>query len=154
MPKKPFYQQNDGHLSYDPPKHLEPLAKECWRKVVPFLEETKRVKRIDSMLVESYCTQYQEYRDAYKTLIDEGAQRKVYRSLQNSEGKIIGKDFTGWKQNPAVGRLKEATKNMSTLGIQLGLSPKSREELFKTVQSSESKKSATDKMKDFFGGDK
>ena len=109
MVKHAFYQQNNGHLSYSPPKYLTPIAKTCWRKVVPFLEATNRVQRIDSMLVEQYCVQYQEYRNAYDTLQKEGAQQKIYRSLQDVQtGKVIGKDFVGWKKNPAVGRLKDA----------------------------------------------
>ena len=46
--KKVFYQQNDGRLSSTPPKHLGTVAKVCWRKIVPFLESTERVKRIDT----------------------------------------------------------------------------------------------------------
>ena len=38
MARKPFYQQNGGHLSKDPPAYFGVLAKECWRKIVPFLE--------------------------------------------------------------------------------------------------------------------
>lgn len=152
MVKRVYYQQNNGHLSYDPPKFLAPTARECWRKVVPFLENTQRVMRIDSMLVEQYCVQYQEYRDAYKTLQEEGAQQKIYRSLQDVQtGEIIGKDFVGWKKNPAVSRLKDATQMMNNIGIQLGLSPKSRAELFKTVKSNKKEKSVAQGVADFFG---
>lgn len=155
MVKQAFYQQNNGHLSYSPPKYLTPIAKACWRKVVPFLEATKRVQRIDSMLVEQYCVQYQEYRNAYENLQQEGAQQKVYRSLQDVQtGEIIGKDFVGWKKNPAVGRLKDATQLLNTIGIQLGLSPKSRADLFKTVQSKSDENSTSQSIKEFFSSNK
>ena len=155
MVKHAFYQQNNGHLSYSPPKYLTPIAKTCWRKVVPFLEATNRVQRIDSMLVEQYCVQYQEYRNAYDTLQKEEAQQKIYRSLQDVQtGKVIGKDFVGWKKNPAVGRLKDATQMLNTIGIQLGLSPKSRAELFKTVQSKKEEGSTVKSIQEFFVSNK
>ncbi len=65
MASKPYYLQNDGKVSRTPPNYLGTLAKECWRKIVPFLEATERVERIDTSLVEQYCTQYDIYRAAY-----------------------------------------------------------------------------------------
>ena len=56
----------------------------------------------------------------------------------------------GYKKNSAVGTMKDAINLMSTIGAELGLSPKSRVELFKTVKSN-NKKSAAESMKDFFG---
>lgn len=38
MAKKPFYQQNGGRLAKDPPAYFGAIAKQCWRKIVPFLE--------------------------------------------------------------------------------------------------------------------
>ncbi|RXI22533.1 phage terminase small subunit P27 family [Pediococcus pentosaceus] len=150
MVKKAFYLQNDGHLSKDPPKQLDRYAKECWRKVVPFLESTNKVQRIDSTLVELYCTQYEIYRKSYEDVQKNGIQTKAYKSLQDNMGEIVGKDFIGYKKNPAIGAMKDAVTLMTNIGSELGLSPKSRAELFKIVKST-NKKSATDSMKEFFG---
>lgn len=38
MAKKPFYQQNGGCLAKDPPAYFGAVARETWRKIVPFLE--------------------------------------------------------------------------------------------------------------------
>lgn len=38
MAKKPFYRQNKGRLPSDPPNYLGAVARETWRKIVPFLE--------------------------------------------------------------------------------------------------------------------
>ena len=38
MAKKPFYQQNGGRLAKDPPAYFGAVARETWRKIVPFLE--------------------------------------------------------------------------------------------------------------------
>ncbi len=45
--------------------------------------------------------------------------------------------------------MKDAVTLMTNIGSELGLSPKSRAELFKIVKSTN--KSATDSMKEFFG---
>lgn len=150
MVKKVFYLQNDGHLSKDPPKQLDRYAKKCWRKVVPFLESTNKVQRIDSTLVELYCTQYEIYRKSYEDVQKNGIQTKAYKSLQDNMGEIVGKDFIGYKKNPAIGTMKDAVTLMTNIGSELGLSPKSRAELFKIVKNT-NKKSATDSMKEFFG---
>jgi P27 family predicted phage terminase small subunit len=65
MAKKVYYQQNNGHLPAKPPYYLGTLASNCWRKIVPFLEATGRVERIDVGLVEQYCANYEIYRNAY-----------------------------------------------------------------------------------------
>ncbi|MCT6850867.1 MAG: P27 family phage terminase small subunit [Staphylococcus epidermidis] len=85
------------------------------------------------------------YREAY-----DNVQTKAYKSLQDNLGQIVGKDFVGYKKNSAVGTMKDAINLMSTIGAELGLSPKSRVELFKTIKSN-NKKSSAESMKDFFG---
>ncbi|KRL02514.1 phage terminase small subunit P27 family [Liquorilactobacillus capillatus] len=151
MVKNVYYKQNGGHLSKDPPKQLSALAKECWRKVVPFLESTGKVQRIDSSLVELYCSQYGIYRKAYESVKKDGIQTKTFKPLQDMTGKVIGKYFTGYKKNPALATMKDSINMMSSIGSELGLSPKSRAELLKLVKS-QNKKSVTDGMREFFGG--
>lgn len=150
MVKNVYYKQNNGHLSNDPPKQLSAIARECWRKIVPFLENTGKIQRIDSSLVELYCVQYGIYREAYEDIQKNKIQTKVFRSLQDNLGKIVGKDFAGYKKNPAVGTMNDAISIMNKVGSELGLSPKSRAELFKIVKS-QNKKSAAESVKEFFG---
>lgn len=145
---KPYYLQNDGKVSRTPPSYLGVLAKECWRKIVPFLEATGRVERVDTSLVEQYCTQYEIYRVAYEDIKENGIQTPMYKTLQDQMGEIIGKDFTGYKKNPAVMTMKDASNQLNAIGAQLGLSPKSRQELMTIAAKTD--KSATDELKDFF----
>ena len=135
--KKAYYMQNDGHLSLDPPKHLGNLAGRCWRKIIPFLESTKRVERIDSGLIEMYCSQYEIYRNAYDSVKKDGSQTAIYKSIQNAAGEVIKEDFAGFRKNPAVNIMKDATTLMISLGSELGLSPKSRAELMQIVDQNE-----------------
>ena len=149
MAKKVYYQQNNGHLPATPPHYLGTLASACWRKIVPFLESTGRVERIDVGLVEQYCANYEIYRNAYQDIQDNGIQVKIFSSLQDSSGKIVGKDFTGFRKNPAVATMKDAVNQLNSVGIQLGLSPKSRQELMQ-IASRKKKDDTISAMKKFF----
>lgn len=147
MVKKVYYQQNNGHLPATPPHYLGTLAKACWRKIVPFLESTGRVERIDVGLVEQYCANYEIYRNAYQDIQDNGIQAKIFTSLQDSSGKIVGKDFVGFRKNPAVATMKDALNQLNSVGIQLGLSPKSRQELM-SIASRKKEKSMAEQLKE------
>ena len=147
MVKKAYYQQNNGHLPATPPHYLGTLASACWRKIVPFLESTGRVERIDVGLVEQYCANYEIYRNAYQDIQDNGIQAKIFTSLQDSTGKIVGKDFAGFRKNPAVATMKDALNQLNSVGIQLGLSPKSRQELM-SIASHKKEKSMAEQLKE------
>lgn len=146
MVRKAYYQQNNGQLAAQPPKYLGVLAKECWRKIVPFLESTQRVQRIDAGLVEQYCSQYEIYRMAYEDVLANGIQTKIFTSVQNSAGEVIGKDFTGFRKNPAVSVMNDANKQLNSVGIQLGLTPKGRQGLME-IASAEKKESMAEMLK-------
>ena len=149
MAKKVYYQQNNGHLPPKPPHYLGTLASSCWRKIVPFLESTGRVERIDIGLVEQYCANYEIYRNAYQDIQENGIQAKIFSSLQDSSGKVIGKDFTGFRKNPAVATMKDALNQLNSVGVQLGLSPKGRQELMQ-IASHKKKHDTISEMKKFF----
>ena len=149
MVKKPFYQQNGGHLSKDPPDYLGRLAKECWRKIVPFLESTEKVERIDAHLVEMYCTNYEIYRKSYEDLQENGIQTPIYKTVQNSRGEAIGQDFIGYKKNPATDIMRNASIQLTAIGAQLGLAPKARQELMAVASSETEKTSTAEMLKEF-----
>lgn len=154
MVAKYFYQQNEGKLSTKPPSHLGKIAGECWRKIVPFLEATGKVQRIDTSLVEMYCVLYEIYRNCYDDIKENGVQTAIKRSVQNSAGEIIAEDFTGWRKNPAASTMKDTVSQLNQIGIQLGLTPKGREELMTIADSEKNEESTEDALKKFFGGKK
>ncbi|WP_327437188.1 phage terminase small subunit P27 family [Pediococcus acidilactici] len=122
--------------------NLGTIAKATWRKIVPFLEGEGKVQRIDANLVEIYCTQYELYRNSYDHVKKHGEATAVYKSLQNSSGEIIGKDFVAWKKNPMV----------QTNDAALGLSPKSRSDLMQLIQPKQKdKKTLAEKLKEGAG---
>lgn len=147
MAKQAYFKQNNGHLPKDPPSYLGPLASACWRKVVPYLESTGRVERIDSSLVEQYCADYEIYRNAYQEVLKNGIQTKMFTSLQDNTGQVIGKDFTGYRKNPAVSIMKDAVNQLNQIGVKLGLSPKGRQQLMQ-IASHKNEKSIAEQLKE------
>lgn len=151
MVKNPYYQQNNGRLPSDPPNYLGTMAREVWRKIVPFLEATEKVERIDTFLVETYCTNYEIYKKAYEDIKENGIQKEIIKVIQaQGSGEILGEQSMGFKKNPAVSTMKDATDTLNKIGIQLGLTPKGRQELMEIAGEKSDEDSIKDKMKEFF----
>lgn len=120
---------NGGRLSRTPPHYLGNQAKIVWRKIVPFLETQENIERIDAALVETYCTQYEIYRNAYKHIRENGEVQAIYRTLITPKGDVLGKEFTGYKRNPMTQIYSDSLTKLSRIGTDLGLTPKGRAEL-------------------------
>ena len=153
MVKNPYYQQNNGRLPSDPPNHLGTVARETWRKIVPFLESTQKVQRIDTFLVETYCTNYEIYKIAYEDIKQNGIQQEITKPIQaQGSGEILGEQSLGFRKNPAVATMKDAVDTLNKIGIQLGLTPKGRQELLEIVGEETNKTSTAEMLKEFLNG--
>lgn len=151
MVKNPYYQQNNGRLPSDPPNYLGTVAREVWRKIVPFLESTNKIQRIDTFLVETYCTNYEIYKMAYEDIKEKGIQQEITKPIQaQGSGEILGEQSLGFKKNPAVATMKDAVDTLNRIGVQLGLTPKGRQELMEIAGDNSEEGSVKDKMKEFF----
>ena len=151
MVKNPYYQQNNKRLPSDPPNHLGTVAREVWRKIVPFLESTQKVQRIDTFLVETYCTNYEIYKIAYEDIKQNGIQQEITKPIQaQGSGEILGEQSLGFRKNPAVATMKDAVDTLNKIGVQLGLTPKGRQELMEIAGEQSDEGSIKDKMKEFF----
>ena len=151
MVKNPYYQQNNKRLPSDPPNHLGTVARETWRKIVPFLESTQKVQRIDTFLVETYCTNYEIYKIAYEDIKQNGIQQEITKPIQaQGSGEILGEQSLGFRKNPAVATMKDAVDTLNRIGVQLGLTPKGRQELMEIAGEQSDEGSIKDKMKEFF----
>lgn len=150
MVKNPYFKQNSGRLPTDPPNYLGTVARETWRKIIPFLEATEKVERIDTFLVETYCTNYEIYKKAYEDVKENGIQTEIKKVIQaQGSGEILGEQSMGFRKNPAVATMKDATETLNKIGIQLGLTPKGRAELLTIADSSKPEKSTAEMMQDF-----
>ncbi len=148
--RKPFYEQNDRFLPIDPPNYLGTVARSVWTKIIPYLKATEKVERIDTFLVETYCTNYEIYKKAYEDVKENGIQTEIKKVIQaQGSGEILGEQSMGFKKNPAVATMKDATETLNKIGIQLGLTPKGRAELLTIVDSSKPEKSTAEMMQDF-----
>lgn len=153
MPKKAAYEANNGQLSYDPPKYLGLIAKAMWRKLVPVLSKETNARSVDGSLVEQFCTQYEIYRNAYDHIKENGAVTPIYKPVQNSAGEVLEHCFQGYKRNPMSIIYDAAIKNLTKIGSDLGLSPKSRAELMTILPKKQDEKTAAEAMKEFLGDD-
>ncbi len=152
MVKNPYYQQNNKRLPSDPPNHLGAVAREVWRKIVPFLESTQKVQRIDVFLVETYCTNYEIYKIAYEDIKQNGIQQEITKPIQaQGSGEILGEQSLGFRKNPAVATMKDAVDTLNRIGVQLGLTPKGRQELLEIVGEDTNKVSTAEMLKEFLG---
>ena len=152
MVKNPYYQQNNKRLASDPPNHLGTVAREIWRKIVPFLEATGKVERIDTFLVETYCTNYEIYKMAYEDIKENGIQQEITKPIQaQGSGEILGEQSLGFKKNPAVATMKDSVDTLNKIGIQLGLTPKGRQELMEIAGDEPNKASTAEMLKEFLG---
>ena len=152
MVKNPYYRQNKGRLPSDPPNYLGTVARETWRKIVPFLESTEKVQRIDSFLVETYCTNYEIYKLAYEDIKENGIQQIITRPIQaQGNGEILGEQFLGYKKNPAVATMKDTVDTLNKIGVQLGLTPKGRQDLLAVASADNEKISTAELLKEFLG---
>ena len=122
--------------------------------VSTFLNKNKKVIRADQYLVAQYCSAYDIYRTAYDNVQKDGLQSKKFKTTLNPvDGSIVAKDFTGYAKNPSVQAMSDALNKMNTIGKELGLSPKSRNELVNLKEPKKKEKnkpSIQDQMKDFF----
>ena len=148
----PFLLSMHGLVPGLPPNHLGTVSREVWRKIVPFLESTNKVQRIDTFLVETYCTNYEIYKIAYEDIKQNGIQQEMKKPIQaQGSGEILGEQSLGFKKNPAVATMKDAVDTLNKIGVQLGLTPKGRQELMEIASEQADNREVKDKMKEFFG---
>ena len=109
--RKPFYEQNDRFLPIDPPNYMGTVARSVWTKIIPFLKTTEKVERIDTFLVETYCTTYEIYK---KSLW--GRERKRYpteiiKFIQSpGSGEILGEQSMDLRKIQPLRRWKMQLK--------------------------------------------
>lgn len=143
------------NLSEDPPKYLGRIGRTLWRKLVPYLNENKNIIRADQYLLAQYCSAYDMYRTAYENVQEHGIQKPKYKTtLSPVDGTIVAKDFTGYAKNPAVQTMSDSLAKLNSIGKELGLSPKARNDLINLKEpekKEEQKKTSTeDQLKKFF----
>lgn len=121
--------QKNEIITNRPPYYLKSYAASMWRRIVPLLKEQYDFKKIDQTQIEMFCIQYEIMRKAYDSIEDDGVVIRIEKSVQNSSGKIINKDLTGFKQNDAVKVITNTVIQLNKLSDNLGLTPASRSSL-------------------------
>ncbi|MGX6472101.1 phage terminase small subunit P27 family [Pediococcus pentosaceus] len=142
-------------LPVSAPSYLKGTAKYMWTRIVPLLRESGKTSDLDRTLVEAFCINYQQMRDAYKSIQEDGQSKAVYKTtVSPTTGKVLGHDFAGFKRNPASQIIDSTSKNLRSIANGLGLSPQSRTDLLNLPKEEEGGKSTAEQLTDFFKGDK
>lgn len=133
------------------PKWLGVYGKHLYPKLATYLNKSNRILRADEYLVQQYCGTYDIYRKAYDELIKHGIQQPIYKtSLSPVDGSVVSRDFQGYKKNPAYNMMSDALGRMNTIGRELGLSPKARNQLMDLKNINNNDKSVGESLKEFF----
>ena len=103
-------------------------------------------------MVETYCTNYEIYKIAYEDIKQNGIQQEITKPIQaQGSGEILGEQSLGFRKNPAVATMKDAVDTLNKIGIQLGLTPKGRQELMEIAGEETNKASTAEMLKEFLG---
>ena len=97
-------------------------------------------------------TKYEIYTIAYEDSKQNGIQQEITKPIQaQGSGEILGEQSLGFRKNPAVATMKDAVDTLNKIGIQLGLTPKGRQELLEIVGEETNKASTAEMLKEFLG---
>ncbi|USS85073.1 phage terminase small subunit P27 family [Fructilactobacillus myrtifloralis] len=129
--------KNENELPIKPPKYLKGEAYNLFRRLRDPLTENKLLNNLDQSLLESFCMQYQIIRESYAVIAEFGPVKATTEVTIIDKGNSVKKIIkeTDFDKNPAVTALGNATKEFRQIADQLGLSPKSREEILKSAKS-------------------
>jgi P27 family predicted phage terminase small subunit len=94
------------------PRWLSPAARAEWRRLAPELERVGLLTTADRGIFVTYCEAYALFRDASKTIAEEGSTLRAINGYT--------------QQHPAVAIQRMAAKQIREAGIELGLSPSAR----------------------------
>ena len=68
--------------------------------------------------------------NAHWSILRNGIQQEITKPIQaQGSGEILGEQSLGFRKNPAVATMKDAVDTLNRIGVQLGLTPKGRQEL-------------------------
>ncbi|WP_429971161.1 phage terminase small subunit P27 family [Fructilactobacillus sp. Tb1] len=142
--------QKNIKLKKRPPYYLKSYAASMWRRIIPILQEQYDYKKVDQTQIEMFCIQYEILRKLYDSIEDDGVINRVEKSVQaNGSGKIIGKDFVGFKQNDAVKALNSTITTLNKLSDNIGLTIASRNSLL-NVDNEEKTENKTEALAKIF----
>ncbi len=103
-----------------PPSWLEKLAQEIWREVAPQLWQTGTLAEIDTNQLAAYCEVTARYRIAYQDF------RKIAEIDDGTHGTIIRIRSGSHIQNPLLGVLNTARRDMLRLAGEFGMTASAR----------------------------
>lgn len=110
----------------EPPEFLDDYAKQEWARCVGDLCAYAGLSKIDVAVFAAYCQSHSQWRHASELLAEFSAANPFGRGLVIYTKK--SKDHAGGNliQNPVVGQLNKAKRDMVRYASELGMSPSAR----------------------------
>lgn len=107
----------------DPPPYLSDYAREEWDRQAPILYSTGVLTAVDGTILAAYCMAYGHWRQAEEDLAKMAADDPTTHAalIKTSNGNAI--------QNPLVGVVNTARRDMARLAQEFGLTPSSRSQI-------------------------
>lgn len=120
------YTKNLKKLAKNPPDTLHGAGRYLWTYLYPEIEKMNNLKMVDKSTFETYCEQFSIYREAVDDVNKNGISTKLYKTVYDPVTGEKTVDFVGYKKNPAVTIISDATRNLKSLASELGFTPQSR----------------------------
>jgi P27 family predicted phage terminase small subunit len=122
----------------DPPVWFGELEREAWADLKARMGEMRVATRADEQAAAMYCSHYAKWRQANRSLADDGLilTEVVSTEMKTRNGtKITTKTTT--RMNPMIRVANEATRQMARLLAQFGMTPSARAGLHVQEEPSE-----------------
>lgn len=104
----------------DPPISLKGLAREEWDAMAQELYKLKLLSKIDRAALAAYCQAWAIFNSAVETLNDMAARDELSHGvmIKTKSGNVI--------QNPVVGTINKAARDMVRFASEFGMTPSAR----------------------------
>ena len=112
----------------DPPSFLDAYSKEEWARCVDDLCAYAGLSKIDVAVFAAYCQSYSQWRHATELHAEFSAANPLTRGLVIYTKKSVKNDSAGGNliQNPVVGQMNKAKRDMVRYAAELGMTPSAR----------------------------
>lgn len=124
-------------IATNPPDELHGAGRYMWTYLIPEIKKMDQLKKVDRSTMESYCEQFTIYREAMKDVNEHGISTAIYKTVMNQVTGEKTTDFVGYKKNPAVSIISDATRNMKALASELGFTPQSRAAIMQIMKDTD-----------------
>lgn len=106
----------------DPPSWLSKAAKDCWRQIVPMLQQQKTLAKIDANALVRYCCEWERWIRATRFVLKNGEKY----AIMETDKKTGEERVKCWVQYPETGVVANLGASLLKLEREFGMTPAGR----------------------------